>query len=442
MEDQISQVIQDKILSAVETLPAALTRRDAALPNIKGKALAVIGMRRAGKTTFLHQIRLDMIGAGRSPQRLVYFNFEDERLAGIEASQMHLIPESHARLFPSPTDEPVALFLDEIQQVTGWEVFVRRMIDTPGYEIYLSGSSAKLLSREIATSMRGRAWEIAIHPFSFGEFLRHHNQEVPADPSRLTSHKAAALDHHFSNYLAIGGFPEAQGLNPAERRRLLQSYVDVLLLRDIIERHEVDNPTALRWMVRRLLSSPAGLFSVTKFAADLKSQGIAAGRETLYGFLDHMEDAFLLHTVPVATESEKRRQVNPRKAYPADTGLIPVFDRSGKANIGHALETAVFVELQRRGAEVAYVKTPGGFEVDFLARYNDGTEDLIQVCANPDDPETLARETRALQDAAAEYPRARQLLLTLESRMPFPKVPASVLILPAWQWMLESGGPA
>ena len=439
MEDQLSQVIRDKILLAVDTLPPELTRRDAVLPRIKGKALAVIGMRRAGKTTFLNQIRRDMITAGRSPQRLVYFNFEDERLGALESGSLHLIPDSHARLFPAPADEPVALFLDEIQRVPGWEVFVRRMLDTPGYEIYLSGSSAKLLSREIATSMRGRAWELAIHPFSFGEFLRHHGHEALADPARLTSRKAATLDHHFANYLVTGGFPEAQGLRPVERRHLLQGYVDVLLLRDVIERHEVANPTALRWMVRRLMGNPAGLFSVTKFATDLKSQGIAAGRETLYEFLDHLEDAFLLHAVPVATDSEKRRQVNPRKVYPADPGLIPVFDRSGKANTGHALETTVFVELQRRGAEVAYVKTPGGFEVDFLARHRDGTEELIQACANPDDPETLAREVRALEDAAAAHPRASQLLLTLESRMPFPEVPSPVRILPAWQWILESG---
>ncbi len=419
-------------------MPVALTRRDAVLPEIHGKALAVIGMRRAGKTTFLHQIRGDMIKVGRSAERLVYFSFEDERLGGLDAAGLHVIPDTHARLFPAPAHEPVTLFLDEIQQVPGWEVFVRRMLDTPGYEIFLSGSSAKLLSREIATSMRGRAWEVAIYPFGFGEFLRHHGYELPENSGRLTSRKAAALDHHFAEFLMVGGFPEAQGLGTAERRQLIQGYVDVLLLRDVIERHEVANPTALRWMVRRLLGSPAGLFSVTKFAADLKSQGVAAGRETLYEFLDHMEDAFLLQAVPVATDSEKRRQVNPRKAYPTDTGLIPVFDRSDKANSGHALETAVFIELQRRGAEVAYVKTSGGFEVDFLARTRDGKEDLIQVCANVDDPGTLAREVRGLGDAAASYPHARQLLLTLESRLPFPTVPSPIRILPAWQWMLET----
>lgn len=206
----------------------------------------------------------------------------------------------------------------------------------------------------------------------------------------------------------------------------------------MIERHEVANVTALRWMVRRLLGSPAGQFSVTKFASELKSQGIAAGRETLYELLEHLQDSFLLQAIPIATDSEKRRQVNPRKAYPVDPGLIPVFDRSTRANTGHALEVAVFNELQRRGAEVTYVKTPHDFEVDFLARHAAGGESLIQVSASVDQPETLDREVRALQDAAPRYPQAEQLLLTRESRLPFPEVPSPIRILPAWQWMLAT----
>lgn len=437
MSFQIEQIVRDKIAAAVETPPPPLTRRDAGFPSIQGKALAVIGMRRAGKTSFLDQCRADLIAAGRTPHCLLYFNFEDERLAGLKATDLHMIPETHLRMYPEPANESVSLFLDEIQLVPGWETFIRRLLDTPGYEVFLSGSSAKLLSREIATSMRGRAWEIAIHPFSFSEYLRHHGHEVPADPSLLSTKKKAALDHHFARYLETGGFPEAQGLDAAHRRQLLQGYVDVVLLRDVIERHKVANTTALRWLVRRLLGSPAGLFSVTKYSADLKSQGIPVSRDHLYAFLGHLEDAFLLQTIPIATDSEKRRQVNPRKVYPADPALIPVFDRSGKPNTGHALESVVFTELQRRRADVTYVKTTGGFEVDFLTRHPDGSAELIQVCASIDDPATLAREVRALEDAANEHPRARPLIVTLESRIPFPAVPDSITILPAWEWMLS-----
>lgn len=417
-----------------------MTRRDALLPPLGGKAAAIIGMRRAGKTSFLHQCRADRIHSGHPAHRQLYFNFEDERLAGLEASQLHLIPDSHLRLFPEPANEPVALFLDEIQLIPGWETFVRRLLDTPGHEVFLSGSSAKLLSREIASSMRGRAWEVPVHPFSFREYLRHHGHEIPSDPGALTTKASVALDHRFARYLESGGFPEAQSLEVSHRRQLLQGCIDVLLLRDVIERHQVANATALRWLVRRLLGSPAGLFSVTKFSADLRSRGIAVSREHLYQFLAHLEDAFLLQTIPVASDSEKRRQVNPRKVYPADPGLIPVFDRSGRANLGHALETAVFVELERRRAEMAYVKTGQGFEIDFLARYDDGREDLIQVCVSVDDPATLAREVRALEDAAATYPRSRRMILTLESRLPYPFVPPSIQIQPAWQWMLARQG--
>jgi len=437
MEVQLDQIIRDKLLASAEAALPVLTRRDASLPTIKGKAMAVIGMRRAGKTSYLHQCRGDLIDTGRTPSRLIYFNFEDERLGDFRMDQLHLILDTHLRLFPEPANEPVSLFLDEIQRVDGWEQFVRRLLDSPGYEIFLSGSSAKLLSREIATSMRGRAWDIPIYPFSFREFLRHHQQEIPANPTALTRRKSVALDHQFARFLESGGFPEAQGLPAQERRQLLQGYIDVLLLRDVIERHQIANVTALRWLVRRLLSSPSSHFSVTRFSADLKSQGIAVGRETLYEYLSHLEDTFLLQTIPIASDSEKRRQVNPRKIYPADPALIPVFDRSGKPNTGHALETAVFTELQRRLADITYVKTPAGFEVDFLARYPDGTEDLVQVCASIDNPETLGRATRSLENASEQYPNARQLILTLESRLPFPAVPPPIQTLPAWQWMLD-----
>ena len=285
--------------------------------------------------------------------------------------------------------------------------------------------------------MRGRAWEVDIYPFSFSEFLAFHGTNIPDRLDRLTGRQAAAMDHHFARYLETGGFPEAQELDAPERRQLLQAYVDAVLLRDIIERHGVVNATALRQLARRLLGNPAGLFSIQKFFLDMKSQGIAVARETLHDLLAHIEDAFLVCTVPVATESEKRRNVNPRKCYPIDPGLIPVFDRSGRANLGHALETAVLVELLRRKAEVAYVRTADGYEVDFIARGLDGKSTLIQVSANVDDPATLSRELRALEAAQAEHPHCDLLLLSLESRTPFPQTGPRIRALSAWQWALE-----
>lgn len=158
------------------------TPRDVRLPAVPGKTHAVIGMRRAGKTCFLHQLQRECIQKGAPRETQVYFNFEDERLAGMEASQLHWVLEEYFLRFPQHRDhQRVGLFLDEVQVVRGWETFVRRVIDTEQVDIFVSGSSAKLLSREIATALRGRAMETLVHPFSFRECLRHHAIEPEGD---------------------------------------------------------------------------------------------------------------------------------------------------------------------------------------------------------------------------------------------------------------------
>ncbi len=174
---------------------------------------------------------------------------------------------------------------------------------------------------------------------------------------------------------------------------------------------------------------------MNKFHGDLKGQGIAVAKDTLHAYLAHLEDAFLIRSLSVASESERRRMVNPRKIYPIDPGLIPVYDRSGKSNVGHALETCVLLELERRGAEIAYCRTASGFEVDFLARYHDGQEDLIQVCADLDTAATKEREGRALLEAAEEYKRASLWLITLEPQTAR-DLPEPVTVHSAVAWLL------
>lgn len=437
MSDQLRQIVRQKIVEGTTAPPATLTRRSIWLPAVPGKATAVIGMRRAGKTCLLWQTLADRLAQGTPREGLLYFSFEDERLAGLLATDLALLIEEYYRLYPEWRDARRAtLFLDEIQGVAGWEVFARRILDSEQIDLFLSGSSARLLSREVATSMRGRAMEAVVLPFSFRECLRHAGSEPAATPERLTKAERSRLDNRLLVYLEQGGFPEAQGLDARNRMELLRGYVDVVLLRDVVERHAVSQPIALRWMVRQLLGNAAGSFSVNKFHADLKSQGMAVGKDTLHSYLRHMEDAFLFLTLEVAADSEQRRRVNPRKVYPIDTGLIPVFDRTGRANLGHALETAVLLELIRQGADVAYVRTANGFEIDFLARHIDGRQELLQVCADIDQPETLAREIRALQDAAQQFPNARQLLITLT----IPRstdLPPRITVQEARDWLLS-----
>ena len=260
-------------------------------------------------------------------------------------------------------------FLDEIQFVPGWERFVRRVLDSERCEIVVSGSSARLLSREVHTSLRGRGMATVIRPFSFREFLRHRGEEPVKEARRWTAAERSLVEKRFREFLVQGGFPEAQGLAPAPRIELLQGYVDTVLFRDVVERYGVSQVAALRWLVRHCLRNPAGSFSVHRLHQDLKSQGLGVARDLVHAMLGHLIDAFLLSAVPLATESERQRNSNPRKVYPADPGLIRAFDASGRSNLGHALETAVFNELERRGLDVGYVKTLEGLEVDFLTRH-------------------------------------------------------------------------
>jgi hypothetical protein len=436
METQFRDALRQKIVDSLDAPLPALTRRDIRLPGIRGKAVAVIGMRRAGKTSFLWQELADRRAAGVAREGLLYLSFEDERLAGMAARDLNLVVEEYYRLQPDWRDRRRAtFFLDEIQVVPGWEVFARRLLDSEQIDLFLSGSSAKLLSREVATSMRGRAVETLVYPFSFREALRHQGREPEKPPERLTKAERSYLEKALLNYLDAGGFPEAQGLESRDRQELLKGYVDVVLLRDVIERHAVSHPIALRWMVRQLLGNPAGAFSVNKFYGDLKSQGIAVAKDTLHSYLAHLEDAFLMRMVSIATDSERRRMVNPRKVYPIDPGLTPIFDRSGKANLGHALETCVLLELDRRGAEVSYVHTPEGREVDFLARYPSGREELVQVCASLDDPDTREREIRALIEAAPHHPGAARSLIALDIPATL-DIPPGIVLHRATDWLL------
>ena len=437
MSTQLADTIQRKIADGLAIAPPPLTQRDIYLPAVPGKAFAVIGMRRAGKTFFLWQRLAEQLAAGAPRTALLYFNFEDERLADMNAGDLQYLLEGYYRLQPEWRDQRrVTFFLDEIQVVAGWETFIRRVLDSEQIDLFISGSSAKLLSREVATSMRGRALEVLVHPFSLREVLRHAQTEPDRPFVALPKAERSALDKRLYDYLQRGGFPETLDANERDRASLLRSYVDVALLRDVVERHRVSNLSALRWLLRHLLGNPAAPFSVQKFHDALRSQGIPVAKDTVYAYLAYLEDAFLVRTISLHTASERQRMVNPRKAYPVDPGIIPLYERSGRANLGHALETAVMIELERRGAEASYVHTASGYEVDFYARLPDNTSWLVQVCTSVTDPGTFEREVRALVEAAGLYPYATPLLLTLDSLPPRQALPAALRWQPAVAWLL------
>lgn len=433
----LNPILLEKLNDAL--LPVAtgpMTLRDAVLPAVPGKVHAVIGMRRAGKTTFLRQLQA-AVRQSLPAERAVYLSFDDDRLAGTDAEQLSLLVEEYYRRYPYLRGkEKVYWFLDEIQLVPGWDRLVRRLLDTEQVEIIVSGSSARMLSREVHTSLRGRGMETIIRPFGFREFLRHRGEEPQNEPARWTSAMRSLIEKRFGEYLCTGGFPETQGLASTLRVPLLQSYVDSVLFRDVVERHGISQVTALRWLIRQCLRNPAGEFSVHRLHLDLKAQGLGVAKDAVHAMFAHLVDAFLLEAVMLATTSERRRNSNPRKVYPVDTGLIGAYDTSGRANLGRALETVVHAELARRGADLGYVRTPRGFEVDFLAKLPGCGPELIQVCADIFDAGTLERELRAFDDAAQEYPHASRRLLVLDRSPIAVPVPSSVAVQPVYEWLL------
>lgn len=433
-------VLLDQLNRAVQPVGESpvTTPRDARLPNVPNKVHAVIGMRRAGKTTYLKQLQAERRRA-LPPERAIYLSFEDERLAVLGVEQLSLLLEEYYRRYPELRNrEDVYWYLDEVQLVEGWERFVRRVSDSERVKFVVSGSSAKMLSREVHTSLRGRSMETVIRPFSFRETLRYRAEEPLHEPNEWTPAQRSLIEERFARYLRSGGFPEAQGLEASVRVRLLQGYVSDVLFRDVIERYEVGQVAALSWLVRFLLRNPAGKMSVRKLNDDLRSQGLAVSRDTVATLLEYVIDAFLVELVSVDSESERERNRNPRVVYPVDTGLIQAFDTSGRENRGRTLETAVHNEVARRGMEVGYYRSSEGYEVDFLAREYEGSSELIQVCADLSSKDTFAREVRALTTAGREHRHARLTLLVMNRDSAAGVEVPGVRVLPAYEWMLAS----
>ena len=434
METIVRQLIADSM--ELEIPP--LTPRRGSLSELADTASVLIGMRRTGKTYRMFQKMRELLDSGVVRQRILYLNFEDERLGNMTVDILRNVDETYLRAFPAKENAISYYFFDEIQYVPGWERFVRRILDRHDVRFFLSGSSSRLLSREVATAMRGRALETRVFPFSFAEFIDARGQEVPTDPNLAGHKKRSALENSFAEYLRIGGFPAALNLSALDRSQMLQGYVNTVVLRDVVERHGVTGITVLRYLARRLLASSASHFSVNKFHNELKSQGMKCSKDTLHDDLQHLEDAFLFSGMFLDTPSERRRMVNPRKIYAADHGLVWACVPPGGAwGEGRALENLVFTELQRRGMHPSYGITSEGHEIDFVAQLADGQRLAIQVCADVSDPKTLQREVRSLLGTSSN---TRGLILTMYHEQTIREGDRTIDIIPTWKWLLAEKG--
>lgn len=359
-----------------------------------------VGMRRAGKTYTLYQRINELLDQGISKEQILFIDFEDDRLLPMTAKEMGQLLDEFYSIYPINHQRKCYLFLDEVQNVENWHQVVRRYHNSKNVELTITGSSAKLLSKEINTSLRGRSLAVEVLPYSFDEFRIAQNVAAPKPPFGRQAYDIASSQ--LMDFFTIGGFPAVQKMQVHDWRETLQGYVDAVILKDIIERHNISNIALLNYLIKTLIINAATLFSVNKFYNDIKSQGYKVSRETIYNYLDYIEDAFLIFNVPIYSESVRGQQTVPNKIYAIDNGLINAYSLKIKDLNHKFLENQVYLDLRRQGKDIFYYHTKEGYEVDFVTVDKSGERELIQVTWDMKDPKTAEREQRALECAEKE----------------------------------------
>ena len=433
----VQDVLQDIITDFREVdLPTGVPRR-VDVTTVPGKATVCIGPRRAGKSTFLFQQVQKLLDRGVPRDNVLYLNFFDDRLRHLQRDGLGAVTEAYFFLHPEKKNtETVYCFFDEIQVVPGWEPFVDRLMRTEKCEVHITGSSARMLSREIATQMRGRALSWEIFPFSFREFLDFRGIDAEGP---LSTRRRLVVRKAFEEYWERGGFPEVAGLDRALRIRIHQEYWGAMLFRDLVERHDVAHPRAVADLAHRLVDNAASLYSLNRLTAYLQSLGHRAPKSAVSDYVAWFEDAFFLFTVRVFDASLTRANTNPKKIYCVDHALVRSVGSGVLVNAGHLLENLVFMALRRCTPEIHYFKGGNGREVDFVARMPDGSRVLVQVCESLADPRTRRRELAALERAMAALGLRRGTVVTRDEDETVSVAAGTVEVVSAWRLLLDLG---
>jgi len=380
-------------------------------------AVIISGLRRVGKSTLLAQIAHKL---GRDT--FYYLNFEDDRFLGFQSEDASHLYQVLVETF----GERKTFVIDEVQNISGWEHFVRRFMDMD-FKFYITGSNASLLSRELGTRLTGRYVPVELFPFSFKEFLQFRGETIP-NLQRMTTVKTARLQNLLGAYLQFGGIPDA--LKYPELP-LLRSLYDDVLYRDIATRYRLDAVTALKELAFYLISNPASMVSFNK----LKDQFRLGSVNTIKSYIDYMENSWLVFSLNLYDFSVKRQQIAPKKIYCIDTGLSHTVGFGFSENTGKLLENLVFLALRRQTKEIYYYTTPAGFEVDF---YLPEKRQLIQVAHRLENAATREREIRALRDAIPAIKVESALIISDKNEDSFEINAVRVDICSAAEWLINS----
>jgi uncharacterized protein len=400
---------------------------------IEGKAFVCIGVRRCGKSTLLYQIIAALKSKGVRRENILYLNLFDDRLNEIRHGNLSLALEAYYSLYPEKKGtEKLFCFFDEIQETENWEPFVDRILRTENCSVFLSGSSSKMLSKEISTQMRGRSLTWELFPFSFKEFLDFRK----IDYKLLTSKNRLLIKRVFDEYFIKGGFPEVRNVNDKIRIMILQEYYKTILHRDIINRFDAIHPQAVIQAGHRLIGSIASLYSINRITEYLKSLGYKVSKNFVSACINWFEDAYFLFSVPIFSPSVSKQNANAKKIYCIDHSMASSVSPKIMADKGHKLENMIFLHLRRHSDEIYYYRTAGRHEVDFVWIDKEYNKNLVQVSLSMENSKTRSREITSLLSAMKELGLGTGKIITLDEEKILKEGDKTVEIIPAWKYLL------
>jgi len=405
------------------SLPEIISR-DVNLPETK-KIISVIGSRRSGKTFLFYQLINSLFHENIPKDCVLYMNFEDDRLLPLKSEELNDLLEAYYELYPDNKPKQKYFFFDEIQNVPHWETFVRRIQDKEKVNISITGSSSKLLSKELATSLRGRTLAFYLFPLSFKEFLSF--KHVPVDNNVFYSSSRFKIKNLFEEYIDFGGFPEVVH-SPTLKRDILSNYFDMFIYKDLVERFSIRNTRILKMLCKYLITNTACIFSINSYYKSLK-QETKVSKETILEYLSYLTDIGLIYLVPMFSYSLKVQQVNPSKAYCIDTGLRNAVALRFSEDKGRLAENIVFIELKRRGHDPYYWKKSK--EVDFVIRERNNTITAINVSYTNTINE---RELDGLQEFRDTFSSEKSKMILLTKDVDEKR--QGIICIPLWKWLL------
>jgi len=404
----------------------ALMKRNLEVKTDLPVIVTLIGARRSGKTYMLYQVISELIDKGVARESIIFLNFEDERIL-LNTNELDLILQAYSEIYPDKQLSDCYFFFDEMQNIDGWEKFVRRIFDNYSKHIFITGSNARLLSTEIADALRGRTITYTVYPLSFVEYLRFKGVEHDV----MIPQKKAKVINQALQFIYQGVFPELINFDKKEQIKVLQRYFNTMIFRDIVERYKISDAHLLKFFIKKLFANIGKPLSINKIYNDIRSMGYKVSNNYLYEFEQYCYSVFLSVAVPKFDFSEIKQAKSDRKLYAIDTGLLASVEFSMSENRGKMLENAVLTELTKAGYETYYYK--GKYECDFITQQGKELQ-AIQVSWEIDNQNTKNRKIRALLEVCRILKLQKAQLITFDQKQLLTVDEIEIQLLPFYEW--------